>query len=79
MALESEGFHCGDDEAQWWMFGADTLNALKTYQVRVVCAPVPEWTEACLFKPGAPPDMALMGEGHKGGATRIGRHTLMHT
>ncbi len=32
-ALGAAGYHCGDDEGQWWMFGPDTTNALKTFQV----------------------------------------------
>jgi hypothetical protein len=33
MALEAQGYHCGEDETQWWMFGEDTKNALMTFQV----------------------------------------------
>jgi hypothetical protein len=33
MALEAQGYHCGEDETRWWMFGEDTKNALMTFQV----------------------------------------------
>jgi len=33
VALGRHGFHCGDDDMTWWMFGESTMNALRIYQV----------------------------------------------
>jgi hypothetical protein len=41
IALEAQGYHCGEDEMTWWMFGERTLNALKTFQVRARHARAP--------------------------------------
>jgi peptidoglycan hydrolase-like protein with peptidoglycan-binding domain len=32
VALGRAGFHCGEDDMRWWMFGDPTGNALRTFQ-----------------------------------------------
>jgi hypothetical protein len=32
LALTEAGFHCGEDEMQWWQFGQTTLESLRTFQ-----------------------------------------------
>lgn len=39
VCLEKNGFHCGDDDMNWWFFGDDTIAALKTFQA---CNGLPE-------------------------------------
>jgi hypothetical protein len=33
-ALDSQGFHCGEEEMEAWLFEDQTLSALLTFQVR---------------------------------------------
>ncbi|GMH36638.1 hypothetical protein BSKO_04511 [Bryopsis sp. KO-2023] len=37
--LAKNGFHCGEDDMNWWYFGSDTVAALKTFQA---CSDLPE-------------------------------------
>lgn len=39
ICLENNGFHCGDDDMNWWYFGDDTATAVKTFQA---CNGLPE-------------------------------------
>ena len=39
VALNKHGFHCGEDDEQWWQFGDATHAALATFQA---CAGLPE-------------------------------------
>ena len=39
VALNRAGFHCGDDDEQWWQFGDATYSALLTFQA---CSSLPE-------------------------------------
>jgi peptidoglycan hydrolase-like protein with peptidoglycan-binding domain len=56
--LRRAGCHCDRDEAEWWMFGATTVTALRTFQA---CAGLPETGVAnealwrALAEPGTAP------------------------
>lgn len=49
VALQREGYFCGEDDMAWWQFGDDTANALKTFQVGAVNArrPAPGGRDVC--------------------------------
>lgn len=79
--LSKHGFHCGEDDMNWWYFGSDTATALKTFQA---CNDLPEsgvcdektWMALC--GPDSKPsdlvdvessyeeDRANVQEGHRG-------------
>jgi hypothetical protein len=44
LALSAAGFHCGEDEMQWWQFGGTTLESLRTFQA---CGGLPETGVTC--------------------------------
>ena len=87
VALNRAGFHCGDDDEQWWQFGDATYSALLTFQA---CSSLPESgvadaaTWVALLGPGATPedgaalsardgtDDDMLGPQHEGAVYLVG-------
>ena len=78
VSLGSHGFHCGDDDEQWWQFGDDTHNALITFQA---CSGLPEsgvcdgrtW-KALLGNGATPADVGKLTSGDDRDDDMLGNH-----
>lgn len=78
VALNKHGFHCGDDDEQWWQFGDPTHSALATFQA---CSGLPESgvadekTWLALLGPDATPeDGAALSAGNNTDDDMLGGH-----